>query len=222
MPPLPNVPNTLKVEVQGTANDSRPWANVLHFVYSGGPPSVADCNSIASTVFGAWQAHILPLQGTWVTLTQVNVTDLTSPTSSVGEFSGSSAGTSSAAQIPGNSALLISKPISVRYRGGHPRSYLLAGGEANLNDDGDWNSAFVTAGNTGYHALINAILGGGPYGSTGLTTECAVSYVDKNLNPTPPYRRTDPVTYAIPVGSTVAQAKIATQRRRIRKVSRRA
>lgn len=216
MPPLPPVPATLKVTLQGNAStvNEYPWQNILHFSYSGTPPSSATCSTMASSIDSAWGTHMAPECPSTTVLNYVQVIDLTSPTSGGATVLPSTPGTRGDDEIPANAAVLISYPIDVRYRGGHPRSYLLAGGNADFLDAAHWSSAFTDEVESHWQAFLTECLTVGTAGCV-LTSFGAVSYISKVLNPTPPYRRTTPLFYPIAVDTAVANEQMASQRRRI-------
>lgn len=216
MPPLPPVPNVLKVEIKGTYTSGYDWANVLHFTYGGGAPTSGDCASIASTVWGEYNSEFIPSTVPQQSLELVVVTDLASSTAATGEYVQHQVGTSSADKLPGNVCVLVSKYVPVRYRGGHPRTYLAIGADENLQDQGHWNSSFVTNTLTNWTNFIDGIIGT-VAGTTAVGQECAVSYYTTDYSTTPPsrVRRVAPVVYDIPVDGYSIQAEIASQRRRI-------
>lgn len=216
MPPLPPVPNVLKVQVIGNSGESSPitWANVLHFEYSGTAPSSAVCDTIAAEIGTLWGTHMSPEQVNNCVQNQVVVTDLTSSTSGAGaDFTGHT-GTRGDDEIPAQVAYLVNYPLARRYRGGRPRSYLIVGGNADFLDAAHWSSAFTTEVITHWVAFLNGIVG---YSTSGCTISnlVNVSYVSKEINPTPPYRRTTPVVDTLTVSSAIGEQQMATQRRRI-------
>lgn len=216
MPPLPPVPQVLRVVLQGTSGAAVafPWANVLHFLYSGSAPSASVLNTMAGNVNFTWQNHMAAECPNTTSLTKVVITDLTSNTSAEGESLSVVPGTRGDDEIPANAAALISYPVSVRYRGGHPRTYLMVGGNADFLDAAHWSTAFTAEFTSHWQGFLSAIIG---YSNGGMTVAelVAVSYVDKQLNPTPPYRRTNPVVYPLVAANCVGQQQMASQRRRI-------
>lgn len=222
--PLPLVPNVIKVVIENQGNDGRVAANVCHFNYGGGAPSSADCSAIAEAFFNEWSDNFLAIMPAQTSLTVVTVTDLSTDFSGEGSYDNGGVplpGTSESGLLPFQAACLLSKFINQRYRGGHPRSYLPIGTTADLNDDGDWHTDFIGDVVGDWGTMIDGVIGGNPYGSTSVGTECAVSYVSKFENPVYPYRRTTPLVYDIPLDGYSAEQKLATQRRRVRRVERR-
>lgn len=216
MPPLPAVPQVLKVVVQGNASEATPitWANVLHFEYTGTAPSGASCNQIAVQVQAAWLAHMAPECPNSTQQNLVEVFDLTSTTAGSGSSNTDQLGSRGDDEIPANAAVLITYPISRRYRGGHPRSYLLAGGNADFADAAHWSSAFTTEVQQHWQAFLNQIVG---YTIAGCTLSAMVNvsyYQGKQANGKPELRPT-PLVDVITVANCRAQQQMASQRRRI-------
>lgn len=224
MPPLPTVPNVIRVAIECQGNDGRLAVNVCHFEYGGTPPSSGDCQDIAGVFFAAWQAQFTPTQPAQTSLVQVTVTDLSTDTGGEGTFNNFGVpipGGSTHGMLPLHSCFLLSKFVERRFRGGHPRSYLPIGTTNDLNDDGDWKESSWTPWVTAWENLIAAVLTDNPYGATNVGQECAVSYVSKVENPIYPYRRAVPLVMSIPVDGYTGSGKLATQRRRVRKTARR-
>lgn len=216
MPPLPPVPQVLKVIIQGNSGESTPltWQNVLHLSYSGSAPSGSVCNALALHVATEWGTHMSPEQVSNCIQNEVTVTDLTSATSGSGADFTSNTGSRGSDEIPANVAFLINYNITRRYRGGRPRTYLIVGGNADFLDAAHWSTAFTAEVGTHWTAFLNAVIG---YSSGGTTLDnlVNVSYYDKALNPVPPYRRTTPVVDPIVIADLIAEQQMASQRRRI-------
>lgn len=216
MPALPPMPNVFKILVQGNASELQEfiWQNILHFSWSGTTPTVAACSTFADEVQLAWSQHVAPLCPSSTVQNVVVVTDMTSNTAAQADNLTINHGTRTGSELPANAAMLISYPIGVRYRGGHPRQYLLAGVQGDMADAANWTSGFVTAVTSGWQAFLEAILatssGGTALGSFGI-----VSYYSVNVNPVPPHKRTTPVFEPITITGAVANQEMASQRRRI-------
>lgn len=220
MPPLPPVPNVLRIVITNTGNDGRIAENVFHVVYTGGPPSIGDCVSIATNVWNSWVAQYTPDCPAQTSLSKVTVTDLASTMGAQGEYTNTDTpvpGTSTHGMLPISTAFLVSKFVARRYRGGHPRSYLPIGTTNDLNDDGDWKNTSYPNWVTSWATLIENLILHGAFGSTSIGQECSVTYKSKNLNPTPPYDVVPPHVDEIPIDGYSGGPKLATQRRRVRR-----
>ena len=215
MPALPPVPGVVKIVASGDTPVNN-WANVFHATFTGASPSFATLSTIATDLSNEWSApnSIQTLQTADTFLTKITVTDLTTDMGAEGVWEGSIQGTNGEDPLPGNVCTLVSYQISRRYRGGHPRTYLNAGGDGNLQDMSHWNTGYVgdvvNAMNIWCNALYTVTSGG-----TSLTAQCCVSYVDRASNPIPPYRRAVPLVEVIGNGVFKAEAQLASQRRRI-------
>ena len=216
MPPLPPVPGVLRVQLQGngTTVENFPWENILHFTFAGTAPTSATCATVAADIGTLWATNMAPRCPSPTVLNLVAVTDLSSNTAGNGQSEVTHAGTRGDDEIPANAAMLISYPVSVRYRGGHPRQYLFVGGNADFLDSANWSAAFVTEVQTAWRAFLAGVEAISVAGLI-INGFCAVSYIDKSLNPIPPYRRTTPLVYPIVASGAIANQEMASQKRRI-------
>lgn len=216
--PLPPIANMLRVVISGEIDTENvyPWANVLHFGYTGTAPSNAVCASIAGDVSTAWASHMAAECPSPTSLTKVVVTDLTSDSAGEGEDLTVQVGTRGDDSIPANAAGLISYPSALRYRGGHPRQYLYVGGNADLEGAAKWSTAFTAEFLAHWKAFLNEVLTISSSG-TNVNSFASIRYYGKFLpNDGPPrYRLTTPVVNPIVPNNAVSEQEIASQRRRI-------
>lgn len=214
--PLNPVPNVLKVFLEGNTDttDVYKWGNVLHFEYSGSAPSNTTCATIAANVATAWGANVASLAPSPTSLTKVAVTDLTATTAGEGSWLGTHSGTRGDDSIPANAAVLISYPSALRYKGGHPRTYLYILGNSDLTGAGQWTPLAEV--NTHWQAFLTAVLGAGGSGTV-ISQFCSVRYRGKFLpNGGPPhFYLTTPLVNVIPIATATAQAEIASQKGRV-------
>jgi hypothetical protein len=123
MPPLPPVANVVKIEVIGTYGDAG-WANIFHSSWTG-TSSAASCVALANDVLTAFGMRFGSRMSSLVEINQVVITDLTSNTGPRGESTGTAvAGVLTGTPLPANVAQVVSWAINLRYRGGHPRTYI--------------------------------------------------------------------------------------------------
>ena len=218
--PLPPVPGVIRVIIGGTTG-SNIWENVLHWQYSGSATSDASATALANGIATAWGTNMAPESPNPLALEHVNVVDLASISAPAGEWLGVIQGTRGDDEIPANAAVLISYPVGVRYKGGHPRQYLVALGNADLQDASHWSAAGTTEVQTHWRAFLAAV-GSLSYGGTSLGTFCSVRYHGKFLpNEGPPhYYLTTPQVLAINAQQCLADHRMASQRRRIGRVRR--
>lgn len=215
MPPLPPVPNVVKCIVAGSTPVNN-WVNVFHAGWSGTVPTEAILGAMATDLYNVWcdGAGIISLQTADSVIESVELIDLTTSSGAGGISVASTAGSNGEDPLPGNVCTLISTKVDTRYRGGHGRYYLNAGGDGNLLDMSHWNSGYVSEANAAVDQWFTE-LGFASSGGCSLTGAVVVSYVNKVVNPTPPYRRTTPVVMSIVPSSWTVDAQLASQRRRI-------
>lgn len=223
MPPLPPVPGVLKVVLNGFIDnlDVQNWANVLHFRFSGGQPSGADCVQIGATVADMWRVNMAPECPSPTSLQNVTVTDLTSNVAGEGVFGSPEFGTRGDDSIPANAAYLVSYPSPIRYRGGHPRTYLYVLGNADLQGAGEW-STLATAEVLAHWKAFIAEVQGIVTGSTSMGSLCFVKYVDSASVPLPPHRLASPLVFNLNINVARGHAQMASQRGRIGRTPRNA
>lgn len=216
--PLPPVPNVVKVVPQGNSGE-RIWENVLHWQYSGGAPTPTQCATLATTILNAWIAHITPLQADTTSINAVDVTDLSSNIGGEGSAASTTFGTRGTAELPANASTLITYGATLRYKGGHPRTYLLAGVQGDMQDAQTWKSTYITAVTAGWGAFQTAV-NGASAGTVSMVNQVCVRYHGKYLpNGGPPhYYLTTPEAMPLPGGDFLVQAEMASQRRRIGRV----
>jgi len=206
--PLPPAAQTLKVVINGTTSAGRNWANVLHFKYTGSAPTVAICESLAEVIYGIWVSGLIPMQGEDIAITGVYITDLTSATSAEGGYELETAGSRSGDPIPAGASALASYSILFRYRGGHPRQYILAGVVTDLLNTSAWTTEFVGDMVTAWGGFLSSVSGSASGGTT-IAGQVAVSYYSANV------RRV--AAEIIPLTFTGISGIVASQRRRTRR-----
>jgi hypothetical protein len=196
------------------------WANVLHFTYGGTQPSNATCVAIATNIAGGWSTQVASLCPSPTTLQVVTVTDLSSSSAGEGEALVLHPGTRGDDSIPANAAVLISYPSAVRYKGGHPRSYLYVLGNADLKGATEWSDlAYIEVQNKWQNFLGQCTLAG--TAGTTISGFCSIRYRGKFMpNSGPPhFYLTTPIVNPIPISGAKAQQRIASQRGRIERRS---
>jgi hypothetical protein len=214
--PLNPVPQVLRAFFEGFVDgtDTYKWGNVLHFGYTGTAPSNTTCATIAGDMMAAWTSNMASLCPSPTTLQSVNVVDLTSTTSGEGTALGTHPGTRGDDSIPANAAVLVSYPSALRYKGGHPRTYLYILGNADLTGAAEWTP--LSEVNTKYQAFLAACASISVSGCN-VNSFCSVRYRGKFLpNGGPPhYYLTTPLVNPITISTATARAEMASQRRRI-------
>jgi len=160
MPPLNPVPHTLRVVFNGTYGAAK-WANVMHVDYTGPTlPNTSDLNTVATNLFGYYQSDFMPLVSGSATLLGCTVTDLNSSSGAVGFHAGSAAGgRGTGSNMSSNVALCLSWKQVIRYRGGHPRTYLCGMEGNDLTDTDHFNATYVGLAKTAMSAFLANVNG---------------------------------------------------------------
>lgn len=213
--PMPPIPSVIEVLLRGTT-PGEIWENQLFYQYSGTAPSGSNLQTLAQVYMNAWTANVSSLCPSPIALASVVVTDMASNSGAQGSVSLSVPGTRGDDVIGSNTAMLISYPVTLRYRGGKPRSYLLVGGNADNQDGMNWHQAFVTECQTKWNAFIGSVIGSSA-GSTSITSHCAVRRHGKYLpNGGPPnFVLTNPIVLPLASNAGVAHQQMASQKGRI-------
>lgn len=221
MPPLPNVPNVMKVRLIWGVNAPVNIGTNLFWSYTGGPPASADCTAIAGGISSAVASDLLSLLSSAYSLQEVICTDLSSASGAVGLNTTGHLGTRTGANVPVSNCTLIDYLINRRYRGGKPRSYFPFGVDADLFNQRTWSSTFVGACNTGFAAFVTAV-NALSSGTTVMAAHVNVSYhkgFTVVTSPTTGRARNVPTLRANPlvdvIASAVTATKIGSQRRRL-------
>ncbi len=183
---LPFIPGTCKITIKQAFASVNVY-NVLHaFMNNTASPTQGEMDALSAAVRSAWVTNVLPLQSNQVTLSDVQVIDLTNDVGGGSVTTGSNTGGRASAAQPANSAVCWSWKIANRYRGGHPRTYI-----AGLTADQVLNANTVTSAQVTAHAAaaaairtaVNAVAANG-----GTATLGAVSYYkDKAIRATPAF-----------------------------------
>lgn len=217
MPPFPPVPNVIKVETFWKKEDAN-GANINYFSWSGGSPSSGILESWLSGIWApaldiVWAAEA----STAAQLTGYQATDLTSATGAQGTATDTTAGTRTGDFAPASSAVLVSLQVPRRWRGGHPRNYWPFGtaGTYLAGSSKFWDTSFIADVQSKMATWLSSI-NGHDIGGTEFSNLVNVSFYDKALNPTPPYRRAVPLVDT--VTDVLARERVCSQRRRLGKL----
>lgn len=205
--PLPSPGQVLRIALQG-AGDIYPWANILHAAYTGSPPSVSVLETLAAAIGTVWNSTIGGAFTSDNSLLTTKITDLSSDFGAQVEVDTPNPGTNGEDPIPNNVCTLITYPVDLRYRGGHPRTYLAAGGAGNQATDSVtmWNSGYVDEVTSEWTAFTDYI---SAYSASGLTLGdlLCVRYFSEGVLLTTPI--------VLPLPTFEVSNRVASQRRRI-------
>jgi hypothetical protein len=218
MPVLPAVGNVLKMVLRGYVDGllQDVWENVLHWRWSGTTPTSNDLDTIAGQASTFWQSQMAPECPSPTTLRNIECIDLSNNTGAGGEWNGVLSGTRGDDSIPANAAALISYPIDLRYRGGHPRTYLYVGGNADLQGASEWSTAFHTEFGQHWNTFLT-LTGQATAGGCSLAGLVAVLYHGHGGPYITGTLRTSPIVVPLDFANSIPQLEIASQRRRTAK-----
>lgn len=178
---------------------------ILHWLYTGSNPTVADLQGLAADVQAAAVVEFKPLMATQNAVGLVTLLDLNSNTGNEGSGGSVTAGTLATLENPASTCVVMNHAIAPRYRGGKPRSYCPFGTANQLNTSGTWTAAHVTNCNTAWANFISSVLTS-TVGGIEITEFVSVSYYkDKALRVTPAIN---------PISQSLARTRVGTQRRR--------
>jgi hypothetical protein len=193
----------------------------FYLEYDGVAPTSSQCADYALSIGADWSTAMAGLTDSAYNLNQVEVIDLTSPTSGAGSDFTVRPGVRAGTALSLQECVVISYRIGRRYRGGHPRGYWRMGVVADRASSQEWSTDFVTNVSTTYNAFIAAVAGDA-WAGAGTIGQVNVSYYQGFTvitSPTTGRARNVPTLRAHPVVDVVtagqAQPFIGTQRRRI-------
>jgi hypothetical protein len=208
MAPLPDVPRVLKVSHRGFFNTAVAWAVHDYWRYSGVAPSTSDLNGFATAISAAYGAHLVSQFGDDTTMNQTEVIDLSSKTSAIGVDGTARPGTGGTLAVPDSICVLEKKTGSLRYRGGHARTYWPGLGSAGSMASGNaWGATQIQAFATALSAYLNAIIADGDSRPFGPIQRSIVHYKGKNPHLFYPFVED--------VAASNTDTPFATQRRRL-------
>lgn len=178
MPALPDVANVLKVRWHFTIpTEGGPVAHVgQHYRWTGSAPDATACAAIADDAMTQANTHLKEnLHSIW-RFESVDVTDLTSATAATGVSTHATiAGTNSGDALPVDTCTEVTYHLNRRYRGGHPKEFWPFGTQADMSNELEWTSGYLTQVNTDLAAFYSAFIGSTSGGCT-VGARCNVSY----------------------------------------------
>lgn len=216
MPPLPSPGKVAKLVLNWSLEDVIA-ENIFYFSYTNGPPLTGDFVNLAGHIeadlLAPWVGACLPL----VTLNYAEYTDLDTAMGVVYSHVPAFTGTNTGNRLSANNAVVVQKMITRRYRGGHPRTYMMCGADGNLNAGSakDWQPAFLANIQAGWAAFLALF----PYNAPmGTWNPVNVSYYETLYPGGVPTKtvRTTPLVDSIISYDT--KSRVCSQRRRLGKV----
>lgn len=144
MPPLPPAPQVVRIAVSGT-NQSHPWANIMHLKYIGASPTDVQLNALCASIGTLWSTTFATLVPSSTVQTQVVAVDLTDASGKTGIDSTQHPGTATAGiTLPVNVAMCVTWKTGMRWRGGHPRTYITGLQTADVISGNNWATGTLT------------------------------------------------------------------------------
>jgi len=216
---LPPIPSCLAAHM--TFRSAVPIGGVRFYLrYTTAPPNDGQCVQLADHIQAAWQDHLAVHTTADKTLESTKVWDLSDVAGGVGFSTASHPGTNPGVALPNDVCVLINHHVRRKYRGGKPRTYLIAGDVGQTLNGNTWAPAFVTQMNTDWAAFMNQVKLGVPnltidahvnipyykgfHVVTHPETGRAQNVPDLNPNPVPDV-----------ISSSTARSIIGSQRRRL-------
>lgn len=212
MPALPSPGKVVKQVLQWSLEDVIA-ENISYFSYTGGPPVASDLSNLAGHIEADQLAPFVGASLPLLTLVSAEYTDLSSSSGVVYTHVPAFTGTNTGNRLSANNAVVVQKIINRRYRGGHPRQYMMVGADGDLNTGSakDWQTSFLSNIQAGFNAFLALF----PYNAPmGTWNPVNVSYYETVGGVRTV--RTTPLVDLI-VGYT-AKARVCSQRRRLGKV----
>lgn len=213
MPALPSPGQVFKTIYKYHADDCIA-ENINYFSYDGASGiSAADLASFFGAVATDWNAPYVGAASTNTNGDDVQLIDLSSSTGAEDTEVNTWTGTNTGGTLPGSVAVCVSDVISRRYRGGHPRNYMMVG----LGNDFEsssmkfWQAGFLTNIQNGWNsfmALFPVTIG------AHIIRPVNVSYYEtvagvKTVRPTP---------LVDVIHEKIARDRVCTQRRRLGRI----
>lgn len=206
--PFIPVANVIRFRYAGL-NQGQTWVNSFAAQYAGTVPDSTALNTLATTLRGLWVTHLATLFNTNVSVLSTQVWDISSETGASGINNTVANGTTTiTSPLPCNCAVAVSWPIQIRYRGGHPRTYIVARNVADISTGRALTTAYhdsIVGAYTNWRNAVNSTALGGAN-----LTLAAVHY-----NPPRVVPKTSGQPY--PVNIPVVHGRLDTQRRRLGK-----
>jgi hypothetical protein len=210
MPPLPDVA-AVKIEVAGH-NEDASFVNLFHVATNMAAPCTSGDLVNIDAAFNPAIAHVFNHNAVdsividsikYIDLTTSSGVELDQPCSVVGTLTGD--------VLPAQAAIVVSWPTARRWRGGHPRSYMMLGSSSTLAGSSmrDWQSSFQTNVQADMASVRTDV--NGVFNHLGSQFElCSVSYRTAGAP-----RVTPLIDY---LGAPDAKPRVCSQRRRLGKV----
>lgn len=194
----------------------------FYLAYAGAIGVTADYTAVALACAASVTTNLMPnVHSTW-TQGETFATDLTSDTSPQGTAVSSTVGGLTGGRLPASTALIVSREVGRRYRGGHSRVYIPCGDDTKLQTDATWTAAFASLMGEAW-ATVESDTAASFWGTSGTVTAVMASFylgfTNEAYGSPVKYRRVPTPRAAgvnFPVINYVQRTALGTQRRRLR------
>lgn len=174
--PLPTPSGVVRTRFVHDLTDPTDYGFGFDMAYTGGEPSTADLNTLATTMRTEYGDHLAALLSSDFSLTRTNVVDLQHPSTVNGEDLTNVAGTRSGeGQVSSLCTTIVYTP-NRRYRGSRPKSFTPFGVFGDLANTQHWGAGWITAVEDAWTGFITALTGQ-TFGPCTLGAQCSVSYI---------------------------------------------
>lgn len=192
MPALPAVPKVVRCDFH-FSESTDPNIQIREFFQYAGTLSTADAVTWLGNMVAAMHTFVSGNISNQVSLVLSELTDLSSNTSPQVLNSSGQVGGAVAAAVPAGVAMVLSKHIQRRYRGGHPRVYLPGLENSGLASPGHWDPAYAGGVAGAYITFLNACTAVTNPAAIGAITHVNISYFSGFTNHTFPSGRVKPI-----------------------------
>lgn len=209
MPALAPIPGVAKVAISGTYG-TRSWVNTFHVRrLVEDAMTQAIINDVANAVEAAYGATFITHMPAMAHVHEVVATDLHDTSGLAGVQPSTRVGAAGGLPSSVNIGPLINWRIALRYRGGHPRTYLPGIAEVSVDENGNVDGTVADAFTADANNFITNL--GANVGDAGALILCVPHYFVGKAPVIPP---------AVPTVSDILSGKcnpvVGSQRRRIR------
>lgn len=204
---MPFIPVAQVVKLIVSSDVAGETVNNIFHVQLPSPATVADVNYLAAAVLTSYQNRFKTRMTTAIQIDQCEAVALDSSSAPAGVSVSPLRGTiTTATSVPNNVSGILSWKTPLRYRGGHPRSYMPGLSQGDLDDQRNWTlsaTALLAAAGAGFRTDLNAM----SPPDAGVADMCVVHYSRAHVALTPPQIES--------IIGVQAEQAIGSQRRRL-------
>jgi hypothetical protein len=157
MPPLPDIPNVLVVQLKFMVGNANVLSRV-HLRYASDAPSRNDLSVYAADIDAEIGTHLLSLCSAQVRTVEVMVTDVTHRSAARGIATSHQVGTRPGLPNGAAVAALINFRVARRYRGGKPRVYVPFFVASDLTTSLTWSEEALAEASAGWAAFMSGMV----------------------------------------------------------------